>query len=113
MKIHKREKNDVVIFDLEGGIKRSEVSGITLHQVVKEELDSGKRNVLLNFEKVDFIDSFGVGEILASYISTNNLGGKLKLAKISKKLYLIFQVTMLTNVLEIFDDEDVALKSFS
>jgi len=61
---------------------------------------------------VDFIDSFGVGEILASYISTLNLGGKLKLARISKKLFLIFQVTMLTKVLDIFDEEDLALRSF-
>jgi anti-anti-sigma factor len=75
-------------------------------------LDSGKRNILLNFQNVDFIDSFGVGEILASYISTHNLGGKLKLAKISKKLFLVFQVTMLTKVLEIFDEEEIALDSF-
>jgi anti-anti-sigma factor len=79
---------------------------------VKEELENGKKHILLNFEKVDFIDSFGVGEILASYISTHNLGGKLKLARISKKLFLIFQVTMLTKVLDIFDEEDLALRSF-
>jgi hypothetical protein len=41
------------------------------------------------------------------------LGGKLKIAKISKKLYLVFQVTMLTNVLEIYDDENNALKSYT
>ena len=80
--------------------------------MVKDQLDSGIRNILLNFDNVDFIDSFGVGEVLASYISTHNLGGKLKIAKISKKLYLVFQVTMLTKVLEIFDEEDVALGSF-
>ena len=54
-----------------------------------------------------------MGEILASYISTHNLGGRLKIAKISKKLYLVFQVTMLTKVLDIFDDEDMALDSFN
>jgi anti-anti-sigma factor len=85
---------------------------VTLHQLVKDQLDTGKRNILLNFRNVEFIDSFGVGEILASYISTHNLGGKLKIAKISKKLFLIFQVTMLTKVLEIFEDEEVALESF-
>jgi anti-anti-sigma regulatory factor len=53
-----------------------------------------------------------VGEILASYISTQNLGGKLKLAKISRKLYVIFTVTMLHKVLEIFDSEESALASF-
>jgi len=112
MQIKSREKNDVIIFDIKGEIRRSDTTDITLHQMVKDQLETGKRNILLNFQTVEFIDSFGVGEILASYISTHNLGGKLKIAEISKKLYLVFQVTMLTKVLEIFDDEEVALESF-
>jgi anti-anti-sigma factor len=112
MKISTREKEDVLIFDIEGEIRRSDITDITLHQLVKDQLDSGKRNILLNFQNVEFIDSFGVGEILASYISTHNLGGRLKIAKISKKLYLVFQVTMLTKVFEIFDDEELAVDSF-
>ncbi|HDZ27822.1 MAG TPA: anti-sigma factor antagonist [Candidatus Aminicenantes bacterium] len=112
MEINTREKTDIIIFDIEGEIRRSDITDITLHQLVKDQLDVGKRNILLNFQNVDFIDSFGVGEILASYISTHNLGGKLKLAKISKKLFLVFQVTMLTKVLEIFDEEEIALDSF-
>ena len=112
MRIEARHKNDIVIFDLEGEIKRSDITDVTLHQLVKEQLDGGKRKILLNFEAVQFIDSFGVGEILASYISTHNLGGKLKLVKISKKLFLIFQVTMLTKVLDIYEEEETALKSF-
>jgi anti-anti-sigma factor len=113
MEIHAREKNNVVIFDIDGEIRRSDISDVTLHQLVKDQLELGRRNILLNFQNVEFIDSFGVGEILASYISTHNLGGRLKIAKISKKLYLVFQVTMLTKVLEIFDEEEVALNSFS
>ena len=112
MVIGTREKNDVLIFDIEGEIRRSDITDITLHQLVKDQLENGRKKILLNFEKVEFIDSFGVGEILASYISTHNLGGKLKLIKISKKLFLVFQVTMLTKVLEIFDDEKIALDSF-
>jgi anti-sigma B factor antagonist len=112
MIINKREKNSVVIFDIEGEIKRSDITDVTLHQLVKDQLESGKKHILLNFDKVEFIDSFGVGEILASYISTHNLGGKLKLARISKKLFLVFQVTMLTKVLDIVEDEDAALQSF-
>jgi len=112
MMINKREKNSIVIFDIEGEIRRSDITDVTLHQLVKEQLEVGRKQILLNFEKVDFIDSFGVGEILASYISTHNLGGKLKLARISKKLFLIFQVTMLTKVLDIHDEEDSALQSF-
>jgi anti-anti-sigma factor len=112
MDIKTRDYNDIVIFDINGEIRRTDMAETTLHQLVKAQLERGKRDILLNFEKVDFIDSFGVGEILASYISTHNLGGKLKLVRISKKLYLIFQVTMLVRVLEIYDDEAAALKSF-
>lgn len=112
MIIKKRQQGPVAVFDVEGEIKRSEASDQTLHQTVKEQLETGGRHILLNLEKVRFIDSFGVGEILASYISTQNLGGKFKLARISKKLFLIFDVTMLTRVLEIFDSEEAALQSF-
>jgi anti-anti-sigma factor len=113
MEITLRENNNVTIIDITGEIRRSDVMDVTLHQSVKDQLDDGKRNILLNLSNVEFIDSFGVGEILASYISTQNLGGKLKLSNISKKLYVVFQITMLTKVLEIFDSESSALDSFA
>jgi anti-anti-sigma factor len=113
IKIASRFKDEVVIFDIDGEITRTPIPDVTLHQLVKEQLETGRRKIVLNFEQVGFIDSFGVGEILASYISTHNLGGKLKLVRLSKKLYLIFQVTMLTKVLDIQEDEDAALRSFS
>ena len=112
MEITERTHSDVIIFDIVGEIRRSDVSDFTLHQLVKEKLESGWRKFLLNFQNVKFIDSFGVGEVLASYISTHNLGGKLKISRISPKLHLVFQVTMLTKVLDIIDEEDVALASF-
>lgn len=112
MIIRTRQRDDIVVFDVEGEIRRSQVPDATLHQLVKGQLESGRRNLLFNFAGVEFIDSFGVGEILASYISTQNLGGRLKIARISRKLHLVFQVTMLTKVLEIYDSEDEALRSF-
>ena len=113
MEINTREKQGITILDIMGEIRRSEASDETLHKMIKDQLDQNKRNFLLNLEKVEFIDSFGVGEILASYISTQNIGGSLKLTNISKKLSLVFQVTMLSKVLDIFSDEQKALESFS
>jgi anti-sigma B factor antagonist len=112
MIIKTREIDNIVVFDVEGEIRRTETAQETLHSLVEAQLDRGRRNVLLNLGGVEFIDSFGVGQILASYISTQNLGGRLKLCKISHKLLLIFQITMLTKVLEIHEDCDRALESF-
>ncbi len=113
MEINLREKQGITVVDIEGEIRRSEATNLTLHQIIKSQLDENKKNFLLNMDKVEFIDSFGVGEILASYISTQNVGGSLKLTNISKKLSLVFQVTMLSKVFEIFGDEEKALESFS
>jgi anti-anti-sigma factor len=112
MVITTREQDNVVIFDIDGEIRRTDTVQETLHSLVEAQLDRGRRNVLLNLGGVEFIDSFGVGQILASYISTQNLGGKLKLCRISHKLLLIFQITMLHKVLEIHEDCDRALASF-
>lgn len=113
MKITSRLENDIVVFDIDGEIKRPpDIADITLHQLVKEQLDAGRRKILMNFSQVAFIDSFGVGEILASHISVGNIGGQLKLTRLSKKLFLIFQVTGLSRVLHITDDEAAALQDF-
>ena len=112
MVIDMREVGNVAVFDIQGEIRRSDSPETTLHQLVKARLEAGRTDILLNCEKVDFIDSFGVGEILASYISTQNLGGKFKLSMVAPKLLIIFQVTMLTRVLEIFGSEKAALESF-
>lgn len=113
MNIATREVGSIVIFDITGEICRSRVMEITLHQAVKSQLERGTRNILLNLENVEFIDSFGVGEILASYISIQNLGGKIKLIRISRRLGIVFKVVGLDRVLEIFDNEAAALQSYA
>ena len=112
MNIETREHNGVTVFDIEGEIRRSDNQESTLHHLVKKRLDQGERDILFNLAKVDFIDSYGVGEILASYISTQNIGGHFKIAGLSRKIYVVFQVTGLTKVLEIHDTEEDALRRF-
>jgi anti-sigma B factor antagonist len=113
MDITIRDIGDIVVFDIKGEILRSDVMETTLHQLVKGQLERGRRNFLLNLENVEFIDSFGVGEMLASYTSTQNLGGKIKLARISKKLGLVFKITWLDRIFESYDSEAAALQSFA
>lgn len=57
MKINLRKQNEIVIFDIEGDIRRTEIRDVTLHQLVKDQLDLGNTKILLNFEKVGFMIS--------------------------------------------------------
>ena len=112
MDIKIRELNGIVIIDIGGDIRQYEVKGISLYQHVKDQLYEGKRKILINFEKVTFIDSLGVGDLLSSYVSTNNLGGKIKLLKVAPRIHLIFKVTLMDRLFDFFEDEDTAIKSF-
>jgi anti-sigma B factor antagonist len=114
MAIESRERNNVIIFDLKEDLARPpELAALTLHQDVKSRLEEGQRNLLLNFEQVKFMDSFGVGQLLSSYISVQNAGGKIKLLKVPPKIRFLLEITWIIKVFELFNDEEEAIKSFS
>ncbi|MGA2363092.1 MAG: STAS domain-containing protein [Candidatus Aminicenantales bacterium] len=108
-----REVKNVTILDLEGKICRHSGNEPTLYQFVKAELDRGKRNFIFNFQNVKFVDSFGVGEVVASYISCRSLGGKLKLACLPKSSHLALDPRWYFGKEEVvFATVEAALESF-
>jgi anti-anti-sigma factor len=108
-----REKAGVIILDLAGEIRLTAEVSPSIQALVKEQLAADKKKILLNFEKVDFLDSYGVGDVLAAYVSTQEKGGKLKVFHLSNKIWLIFNYSGLTRIIETFDTEDQALQSFA
>jgi anti-anti-sigma factor len=113
MRFSLREKGDVVIMDLAGEVRLTEDSTPSLQELLVEQLASGKRKILLNFAKVEFIDSYGIGDIVAGYIAVKEKNGIMKFARLSDKIWLIFNYSGLTKIFEIFDSEEKALKSFA
>lgn len=112
MKINLRKQNNIVIFDIEGEFRRSEIKDVTLHQLVKDQLDLGNLDILLNLAKLETIDSFCVGEILSSYISIHNLGGQLVRANTPEKIQIIFEVTALDPIIPNQESMEAAIASF-
>ncbi len=113
MRITVREKDDVVILDVQGEIRLSEHPEPVLRDQVKRQMEKGKKKVLLNFADLEFIDSSGIGELVSSYISVKNAGGRLRIARVPEKIMLILEYTSLGNIIEVFDDEASALHDFS
>ena len=106
------EKDGVFVVDLVGEIRISDDFTPSLQRQVTDLLDEGNPDILLNFAKVDFIDSYGIGDIVAAYLAVQEKKGRLKLCCLSPKIWLIFHYSGLTRILEIFDSEEKALKSF-
>jgi len=75
-------------------------------------LDAGNHHILLNLEKVSYMDSAGIGELVACYKRSKEKGGNVKLLNPSGKVYDLLSLTKLEEVFETFKDEKEALVSF-
>jgi anti-sigma B factor antagonist len=108
------EKGDIFILRMQGELRLTEAPplSITIQKLVKEQLELGKTKFILDFKRVDFIDSYGIGDLVASYVSAQNKGAKLKIANLSLKVGLVLNYCGIPKIIEIFDDEEAAIKSF-
>lgn len=111
MKINVRQRDGVTILEPKGKITIG-VGDVALREAVHRELEAGSRSILIDMNGVTTIDSSGIGELVSTYTSVKNRGGKLKLLHLPDKVSDILQITQLISVFETFDDEDEAVRSF-
>ncbi len=109
--IDTREVSHVTILDIHGRIILGPEIG-TLRTAVHELVAQGKKKIILNLADVDYIDSSGVGELVACFTTVRNAGGELKLLNLTQKVHDVLHVTKLYTVFDIKDDEFTAVKSF-
>jgi anti-sigma B factor antagonist len=106
-----REVAGVAVIDLDGKIIMGRGTE-TFRNVVDDLLIDGQRKFLFNFSGVQFIDSAGLGEIVASFRTVKGLKGDMKIFNVGQKVYSTFSISKLLPILEIFDNEAEALRSF-
>ena len=111
MKSTTRTANGVEIIKLEGKITIG-AGDSQLREVITNALNAGKNNILLDMSGVTTIDSYGIGELVGSYTTVTNLGGKLKLLHLPAKLNELLHVTQLITVFEVYENEQDAVSSF-
>jgi anti-sigma B factor antagonist len=111
MKATVRDIGKVAVLDLSGKITIGE-GDVVLREKVTELLDAGRLNVLLNLGKVSYMDSAGIGELVACYKRAKEKNGTVKLLNPTGKVYDLLQLTKLEEVFETFADEKEALVSF-
>ncbi len=113
MEFEIREINNIIIYDIKWEFKIIDEMPASLHNHVKSQLEIGKRNFLFNLKDVTYLESLGLGILVANLISISNLDGKLRLINLAPKLRLLLEVTGLIKIFKIIDDEETALKDFS
>ena len=111
LKITDRVVNGVAVEELEGRIVLGEESN-ALREKVKSLLAAGQKKIVLNMDNVTYIDSSGLGTLVAAHTSAPAVGASLKLSNLGSKFQEILQVTKLVTVFEVFPTEAAAIASF-
>ena len=111
LKITERVVDGVAVVALEGRIVLGEESN-ALREKVKSLLAAGQKKIVLNMSNVTYIDSSGLGTLVASHSSTRAQDASLKLSNLGAKFQEILQVTKLVTVFEVYPSEAAAIASF-
>lgn len=110
LNIQERQKGNVTILDLEGDVIMGGGSA-KLRQTINDLLKDEKTNVLLNFQKVRYLDSSGTGEILSVLQTFEEIGGSLKLTNLTPKVEQVLALSSILPILDVYDDEASALEN--
>jgi len=111
LEVNQRQAGDVTILDMSGAVRIGEGS-VELRDAIRGLAEEGKKKILLNLAGVNYVDSSGIGELIANYTTVSRQGGQLKLLNLTDRIQNLLVITKLLTVFDAYEDEGEALKSF-
>ncbi len=112
-----RRVGSVTVLDLSGRVSLAEAIAAgteqSLGEIIHRLVHDGANNILVNLEKVPYIDSSGMGDLFGALTLMQSHGGQLRLLKPNSAVREVLNLTRLDAVLPVDDDEAGAIKSFA
>ena len=110
LNIVNKQVGDVSVVALKGRIVLGEGSS-ALRERIKSLVGDGKKKIVLNMANVTYIDSAGLGTLVAAHISVKKQGTTLLLSDLGNKFHEVLQITRLLTVFSVFATEAEAISS--
>ncbi len=111
LKMTAREVDGVTVVAMDGRIVLGEESN-ALRENLKTLVAEGKKKVVLNMNNITFIDSAGLGTLVAAHHSAKNQSASLRLCHLGTKFQEVLQITKLMTIFEVYNSETEAVASF-
>jgi anti-sigma B factor antagonist len=111
VKIKVRKTDAVAILDLSGKLMGGPDADV-FKETIKQLTQEGYKRVLVNLAHVPWVNSTGLGILIAGYTTLKREGGVLKLCNVTDRIESILMITKLGTIFESYSDEEMALKSF-
>jgi len=105
------EIDGVSVVTLDGRIVLGEES-TSFREKLKSLIAEGKKKIVLNMANIKYIDSAGLGTLVAAHLSAKNQGASVRLSNLGSKFHEVMQITRLLTVFDVYDTEAAAVRSF-
>jgi len=112
LKITSSDVDGASVVALDGRIVLGEESK-SLREKLKGLIAEGNKQIVLNMDNITYIDSTGLGTLVAAQVSAKTQGASLKLCNLGRKFQELLQLTKLLTVFEVCSTEAAAVASFS
>ena len=112
MEMTERQVGDVTVLELAGRLTLGTPTD-NLRDKMNSLVHQGHRRIVLNVDKVESVDSGGLGELVRSHSTVKMKEGKVCLANLPKRIHDLLVLTRLSTVFDVFDSEDAAVKSLA
>jgi len=111
MTIQERVVGSIIVLDLSGKLVLGD--GDTL---LKDKIHSlvfqGRKQIVLNMGGVSYMDSSGLGALVASSLTAKNNSGQIKLVALTKRIQDLLAIAKLLTIFDSYDTEAEAISSF-
>jgi len=111
LKLTKRTVDGILAIECNGRIVFGEEAAL-LREQVKAAIADGSKRIVLNLGGISYIDSGGLGTLVALHTTALSAGASIKLANLTTRVGDLLQVTKLLTVFDVHDSEYKALESF-
>ena len=109
MEIQERTVGPVTILDLDGKLVLGDGDGL-LKDKVNSLIFQGQHQIVLNLGGVPYIDSAGLGQLIASSTTVARQGGQLRLLNVTKRVQDLLSIVKLLTVFDVYTSEADAVK---
>lgn len=87
-------------------------SSVHIQSTLQNLLDKGQKNIHINCEQLEYISSAGLGALMSFVEEIENSNGMMVFSNLKPKVYNVFQLLGLDQIMKIVDNHQQAVTFF-
>jgi len=114
MSIKSRTISDgkIAIIEIKGSLIGDEETDL-FREHITDFIEQGNKSLIINLEKLNYMNSSGIGAIITAHSSYKKNGGEIKLVGLSQNIQNLFAVTRLVEIFDVHENMNEAIASYA